>query len=405
MQMSLIRTAHHLTEKQTLKECFLKRIFFSRAPLLFLLFTVCLANVSFSFADAVERPAAHNTIQKSHFGTLPNGAEIDLYTLTNSHGLVCKIINYGGIITELHIPDRDGRLADVVLGFDQLQSYVERNPYFGAIVGRVANRIANSRFTLDGHTYLLTANNGSNQIHGGVRGFDKVVWQAQPVTHDADVSLRLTYTSPDGEEGYPGTLQVTVTYTLTEKNELRLDYDATTDKPTPVNLSNHTYWNLAGQGKIVDHVLTLDADRYTPTDSALIPNGKIASVKGTPLDFTSPVRLGARANPVNNTPRFYDNNYVLNSGGKGLAFAARMLEPKSGRVLEIWTDQPGIQFYTMRVWSPLTGKGGQTYQDYGAFCLESQNFPDSVNHANFPQSILRPGKKYHQTTLWRFSSQ
>ena len=404
--MSFISTSRNLIGKQTLKGCFSRKISVHQSLLFFILLAICLANAPFIFADPADKSAAHNTIQKSHFGTLPNGTEIDLYTLTNSHGLVCKIINYGGIITELHVPDRNKHLADVVLGFDQLQPYVEWSPYFGAIVGRVANRIANSRFTLDGHTYRLTANNGSNQIHGGVRGFDKVVWHAQPVTRGEDVSLRLTYTSPDGEEGYPGTLQVTVTYTLTEENELRLDYDATSDKPTPVNLSNHTYWNLAGQGKIIDHVLTLNADCYTPTDSALIPTGEIASVKGTPLDFTSPVRLGARANPLNNTPRFYDNNYVLNSGGKGLAFAARVLEPKNGRILEVWTDQPAIQFYTMRVWShPLTGKGGQIYQDYAACCLETQNFPDFVNHTNFPQSILRPGQTYHQTTLWRFSSQ
>ncbi len=337
---------------------------------------------------------------------MPDGKQVELYTLTNKSGVICKIMTYGGIITEFHVPDHGGKTVDIVLGYEALSRYLERSPYFGAIVGRVANRIAKGHFTLDGHTYTLAINNGPNSLHGGIRGFDKVVWQAEPITRDDGVSLRLTYTSPDGEEGYPGTLKATVTYTLTEKNEIRIDYEATTDKPTPVNLTNHTYWNLAGEGDILDHVATIAADHYTPVDNTLIPTGEIKPVKGTPMDFTSPTVIGSRFDQLNSKPPGYDHNFVLNSGGKEFAFAARVRDPKSGRVLEVWTDQPGVQFYTGNFMDgSLKGKHGESYGRHAAFCLETQQFPDFVNHANFPQSILKPGQTYHQSTVYRFSSQ
>ena len=346
------------------------------------------------------------TIQKSPFGELPDGTKVDLYTLTNTHGVVCKIITYGGIITEIDAPDRNGNSADIVLGYETLTEYLKRSPYFGALVGRVANRIAKGQFTLDGDTYPLAKNNGPNHLHGGLRGFDKVVWQASTATQSDGVSLKLTYTSADGEEGYPGTLKVTVTYTLNEKNELQIDYEATTDKPTPVNLTNHSYWNLAGEGEILDHVATIAADNYTPTDDTLIPTGEIKPVKGTPMDFTSPAAIGSRINELTGNPRGYDHNYVLNSGGKKLAFAGRVKDPKSGRVLEVSTDQPGMQFYTGNFLDgSIKGKEGRSYGQHAAFCLETQQFPDFVNHPNFPQSILRPGQTYHQTTVFRFAAE
>lgn len=347
-----------------------------------------------------------NTIQKAPFGSTPDGKQVELYTLTNKSGVTCKIMTYGGIVTEIDVPDRTGKMADIVLGYDSLARYLERSPYFGALVGRVANRIAKGHFTLDGHTYTLAINNGPNSLHGGLRGFDKVVWQAEPMTREDGMSLRLTYTSADGEEGYPGTLKVAVTYTLTDKNELRIDYEATTDKATPVNLTNHSYWNLAAEGDILDHVATIAADHYTPVDNALIPTGEIKSVKGTPMDFTLPMSIGSRFDQLTSKPPGYDHNFVLNSGGKEFAFAARVRDPKSGRVLEVWTDQPGVQFYTGNFLDgSLKGKDGRSYIRHGAFCLETQQFPDFVNHPSFPQSILRPGQTYHQSTAYRFSAQ
>jgi aldose 1-epimerase len=347
-------------------------------------------------------------IEKSIYGKLPDGTQVDLYTLTNSHGLVCKIINFGGVITELHVPDRNGKTADVVLGFDGLESYDKPGPYYGAILGRVANRIAKGRFTLDGHTFTLAVNNGPNHLHGGIRGFDKKVWHAETVTRPDAVSLRLTYTSPDAEEAYPGTLKAVVTYTLNDKNELRTDYEAATDKATPVNLSNHTYWNLAGagEGQVLDQVLTLAADHYTPFDKNQIPTGEIALVKGSVFDFTSPTAIGAHFPDFTNSPPKYDNNFVINGGGKQLTFAARVLEPHSGRVLEVWTDTPGVQLYTPDYGNNSTpSKHGAIYRGYGAFCLETQQFPDTINHPEFPQSTLHPGETYRRTTVWRFLTQ
>ena len=341
-------------------------------------------------------------VQKSNFGQLPDGAAVDLYTLTNANGLVAKVADYGTIITELHVPDRQGKLGDIVLGFDNLPQYLKGHPYFGCTVGRVANRIAQGRFTLDGKTYTLATNTGPNHLHGGLKGFDKVLWHAEP---QAGAAVKFTYTSPDGEEGYPGTLAVAVTIALTEANELRLDYLATTDQPTPVNLTNHSYFNLAGQGDVLSHELMIAADHYTASDNALMPTGEIKPVKGTPLDFTQPLPIGSRFAQLQTSPVGYDNNYVLNAGGKGLALAARVYEPRSGRVMEVHTTQPGVQFYTANFLNgSLTGKRGVVYRQHTGFCLETQHFPDSVNHPTFPSVILRPGQVYQHTTVHNFST-
>jgi aldose 1-epimerase len=347
------------------------------------------------------------SVQKLPFGKTPDGTPVDLYVLDNGRGMTAKIMTYGGIITELDVPDRDGKPANVVLGFDDLQGYVKGHPYFGAIVGRVANRIAKAKFTLDGKEYTLAANNGVNHLHGGKKGFDKVVWTAEPVQKAGVVGVQLTYRSPDGEEGYPGNLTTTVIYKLTDRNELRIDYTATTDKATPVNLSNHTYFNLAGAkaGNILGHELTLAADLYTPVDDTLIPTGKIEAVRGTPLDFTKPARIGARIDQLKGDPRGYDHNFVLRAEVKGLHPAATVYEPKTGRVLEMLTTEPGVQFYTGNFLDgTVTGSGGVVYRQHQAFCLEAQHFPDAVHHADFPSVILRPGQTYTQTTVYKLST-
>ncbi|HZY84999.1 MAG TPA: aldose epimerase family protein [Gemmataceae bacterium] len=345
--------------------------------------------------------------EKKPFGKTADGKEVEQYVLTNAGGMKAKVITYGALLTELDVPDRDGKLADVVLGFDDLKGYLAGHPYFGATVGRVANRVAKGKFTLDGKEYALATNNGPNALHGGVKGFDKKVWQAEQVPAANGVAVKFTYHSPDGEEGYPGSLTASVTYTLTNDNELRLDYTATTDKATPVNLSNHSYFNLAGQGSgdILGHELTLEAEKYTPVDDTLIPTGKVESVKGTPLDFTAAHKIGARIQEMKGNPGGYDHNFVLNGGGKKLAPAARVVEPKSGRVMEMLTTEPGVQFYTGNFLDGTNkGKGGAVYNKHAGFCLEAQHFPDSVNHANFPPVILRPGQTYRQTTVYKFSA-
>lgn len=340
-------------------------------------------------------------VMQTQFGTMPDGRPVELYTLTNANGAVLKVINYGTIITELHVPDRAGRLGDVVLGFDNLGQYLAGHPYFGCTVGRVANRIAGAKFTLEGKTYTLAANDGPNHLHGGLKGFDKVLWQAE-VQNDA--SVKFTYTSPDGEEGYPGNLAVTVVMTWTDQNELVLEYTATTNKPTPVNLTNHSYFNLASEGDILGHVLMLSASQYTPADASLIPTGEIKPVAGTPLDFTMPTPIGARFDQLDTNPRGYDHNFVINRAGKGLALAARVFEPNSGRVMEVFTTEPGVQLYTGNFLDgSLKGKRGVVYSQYTGFCLETQHFPDAVNKPAFPSIILRPGHTYHQTTVYRFS--
>ena len=334
---------------------------------------------------------------------------MDQFTLTNAHGIEVGVITYGAIITVIRTPDRAGRMDDIVLGFDSLAGYLGQSPYFGAVVGRYANRIANGRFTLDGVTYHLAQNNGPNSLHGGLKGFDKVLWSADPIETDSGVGVTLHYTSPDGEEGYPGTLSVRVTYTLTPRDELVADYLASTDKATPVNLSQHSYWNLhgGGRGDILDHVVTLDAAAYTPVDSTLIPSGEIAGVAGTPFDFRTPTAIGARIDQANEQLHFgkgYDHNWVLDREGKtGVVHAARLVDPVSDRTLDISTTEPGVQFYTGNFLDgSIRGKGGVVYGHRGALALETQHFPDSPNHADFPSTILRPGQVYRSRTVFAF---
>ncbi len=347
-------------------------------------------------------------VEKSRFGKLPDGRPVDLYTLTNANGLQATITNYGAIVVSLHVPDRDGRLADVVLGYPTLAGYLKSTPYFGAIVGRYGNRIAKGRFTLDGVEYTLATNNDENHLHGGKVGFDKVLWEAEPFQKPREVGLKLSYLSADGEEGYPGNLQVTVWYALTNDNELQITYDATTDKPTVLNLTHHGYWNLAGPDKrdILDHELTLNADRFTPIDAGLIPTGELRPVKGTPMDFTQPTTIGARIDQDDQQLRYglgYDHNFVLNRTGEGLSLAARVYEPTTGRVMEVHTTEPGVQFYSGNFLDGSNvGKGGKAYRHRYGFCLETQHFPDSPNKPEFPSVVLRPGERYQTTTLYRF---
>lgn len=346
-------------------------------------------------------------LHKQPFGQTKDGQAVDLYTLTNDQGISSQITNYGGTIVTLHTPNRQGVMGDIVLGFDTLAEYQALSPFFGCIAGRYANRLANGTFTLDGVTYSLATNNGPNHLHGGLRGFDKVVWQAATTETTDGLALQLRYLSQDGEEGYPGNLNVTVTYTLTNHNELRIDYHATTDKPTILNLTNHTYFNLAGQGKILDHLMQIDADRFTPVTAALIPTGELPSVAGTPFDFRTPTAIGARIGQDHEQLRYgggYDHNWVLNHPAQGLRPVITVTEPISGRRLGVATSQPGVQFYTGNMMpDALPGKGGQVYTKRSGFCLETQHFPDSPNQPHFPNTVLRPGEQYHETTVFSFS--
>ena len=364
---------------------------------------------SVSFAQASSSAAKH-AIKKAAFGTTPDGKPVDVYTLTNSHGLEARIMNFGGIVLSLRVPDRNGKLDDVVLGFDNLEPYLTNDPHFGSIIGRYANRIANGKFTLDGVEYTLPKNNGPNTLHGGVKGFDKALWQAEPSESGKGVALVLRYTSKDGEEGFPGNLKTKVTYTLTDSDELAIDYEATTDEATPVNLTSHGYFNLAGQGTgdVLAHELLINADRFTPVDTNLIPTGESRPVKGTPLDFTKTNPIGARIN--DNYEQLvlahgYDHNFVINRKGQGLELAARVHEPSTGRMLEIHTTEPGVQFYSANFLDgTITGKQGRVYKQHYAFCIETQHFPDSPNHSSFPSTILRPGQTYHSRTVYKFSA-
>ncbi len=370
-----------------------------------------LVGMLLSLAAAAEKrenrhSQSHGRVEKMLFGKTADGTAVDLYVLTNGK-ITAKVMTLGGIVTELHVPDRDGKVADVVLGFDNLDSYLAGHPHFGAITGRFANRIAKGRFTLDGKEYKLAVNNGPNSLHGGLKGFDKVVWKAEDVSGPDGPAVKMSYRSPDGEEGYPGNLSVSVTYTVTSDDALRIDYSATTDKPTPVNLTNHSYFNLGGpaSGPVLGHELMLAADEYTAADETLIPTGELKPVRGTPLDFTTPTAIGARFDQLPGDPKGYDHNYVIRHDTRSPALAARVYEPKSGRVMEMYTTEPGVQFYTANFLDgKLTGKGGVAYNKQQAFCLEAQHFPDSVNHDSFPSTILRPGSTYKQTTIYKFSA-
>jgi aldose 1-epimerase len=356
--------------------------------------------------------AVTRELRRAPFGRTADGQPVELFTLTNAHGIEVRLTNYGGIITSLKTPDRSGRFDDIVLGYDSLSGYLRNSPYFGAIVGRYGNRIAKGRFTLDGTTYRLAVNNGPNSLHGGIRGFDKVVWTAEPFRSDGIEGVALEYTSADMEEGYPGTLRARVTYTLTDDNRLIVDYQATSDKPTPVNLTQHSYWNLDGDGSrdILAHVLTINADSMTPVDTTLIPTGEISPVAGTPFDFRTPMPIGARIDQRQNTQiRYgggYDHNFILNRGNvaaDSLVHAAHVADPSTGRTLDIFTTEPGIQFYSGNFLDgSITGKAGHIYKYRYGLALETQHYPDSPNHPNFPSTILRPGEKYTSRTVFAF---
>ena len=365
--------------------------------------TCCLAA---AHLFTMTNPAAAALPVASAFGNATDGTPIKLFTLTNRHGLKVSVTTYGATLVSVHAPDRDGKFADITLGFDQGERYLSGdNQSFGCIAGRYANRIGDARFKLDGKTYTLLANNGKNHLHGGgPRALGKVLWQARGFASSDGPAVEFSHTSPDGEEGYPGTLAVKVTYTLTDANELRLDYEATSDKATVLNLTNHAYWNLAGagQGDILGHVLQLFADRYTPVDDGLIPTGEIASVRGTPLDFTAPKAVGNDIPSLDSVTRGYDHNFLVNGEAGKLRPAARVVEPKSGRVLELLTTEPAVQFYTGNFLKGQKGRAGETYVQRGGFCLEAQHYPDSPNKPAFPSTVLRPGATYRQTTVHKF---
>jgi len=354
--------------------------------------------------------ASGQTVKKDSFGKTSDGQVVDIYTLTNKNGLEAKVTNFGGIITSLKVPDRHGKLEDVVLGFDNLDGYLKGHPYFGALIGRYGNRIAKGRFTLNGVEYKLAVNNGENHLHGGIKGFDKVVWNAKPLKVPNSAALQLTYLSKDGEEGYPGNLSVRVVYTLSNANELKIEYWASTDKDTVVNLTSHSYFNFAGQGNgdILNHQLLINARRFTPTDAGSIPTGQLENVKGTPFDFTSSFLIGARINDDDQQLKFgkgYDHNFVVNGLIGTLRQAAVVYEPNSGRLMEIWTTEPGIQFYSGNFLDGrLTGKEGKVYQQRYGFCLETQHFPDSPNKPSFPTTVLRKGDRYHTITIHKFKT-
>jgi aldose 1-epimerase len=348
-------------------------------------------------------------VKKQAYGKMPNGAAVELYTLTNAKGMEAGIITYGGTVVSLTAPDRNGKYADVVLGMDDLAGYMKATAFFGALIGRYGNRIGHAQFTLEGKVHKLPANDHANTLHGGPAGFDKHVWSAVPGSSADGETLELTYVSKDGEEGFPGTLTSKVVYTLTANNELKIDYSATTDKPTVVNLTNHSYFNLAGQGEgdVLAHEVMIDAARFTPVDATLIPTGELRPVAGTPFDFTKPTAVGARIEAADEQIKFgmgYDHNWVLNKGAGGLTKAAEVHETKSGRVMEVWTTEPALQFYTGNFLDGTLHGKGKTYVRRGALCMETQHYPDSPNQPSFPSTELKPGATYHTTTVYRFSA-
>lgn len=366
-----------------------------------LLAASCLSLVALAACSQVNA-----AVRKQSFGKTKAGEPVELYTLTNSKGMEVSVSTYGGIVTSIKVPDRAGKFADVVLGHDSVDGYIKNNsPFLGATIGRYGNRIGKARFSLEGVEYKLVANNGANSLHGGPTGFNTRLWTAKPLKN----GVALSYLSKDGEEGFPGNLSVTVTFTVTENNELRIHYQATTDKTTVVNLTNHSYFNLsgAGEGDVLEHLLTINADRFTPVDNGLIPTGELQPVEGTPFDFRRPVAIGARIDdpyPQMKLGGGYDHNFVLNRTGAGLILAARAVDPKSGRVLETLTTEPGMQFYAGNFLNgSIVGKGGKAYNKRYGFCLETQHYPDSPNKPGFPSTTLKPGEHYDTTTVYRFS--
>jgi aldose 1-epimerase len=370
-----------------------------------LTFTLMIAALLALSIQAQKKPM----ITKQPFGKTADGTPVDIYTLTNAKGMEARIMTYGGIIVSLKVPDRNGKFDDVELGFDSLELYLKGHPFFGALVGRYGNRIAKGKFKISGQEYNLLVNNGENHLHGGKLGFDKKVWAAKSGKSTEGQTLELKYTSADMEEGYPGKLDVTVVYTLTNDNGLKIDYTAKTDKATHVNLTNHSYFNLAGAGNgdILNHEMMINAYQATKVDKGLIPTGEIVNIKGTALDFTSPMKIGARIEAKEEQLQLgvgYDHNYVINGGGKALTLAARVSEPTSGRVMEVFTTEPGVQFYTGNHVNVAAGKGGKPYGKRSGFCLETQHYPDSPNKPEFPTTLLKPGQTYRTTTIYKFSA-
>ncbi len=370
-------------------------------------FPASLAVLTMLMAGYSSRPGMAASVEppgKAAWGKTPDGRDVEIYTLRNRKGAEARIMNYGGVVVSLKVPDRRGTLGDIVAGFDRFQDYLKPPPYFGAIIGRYGNRIGNARFSLNGVEYVLARNDGANQLHGGPRGFDKRLWQASLLTPQ---SLELRYRSKDGEEGYPGNVSATVRYTLTDANELKIEYSAITDKDTVINLTNHSYFNLAGDGDILAHELWINADRFTPVDKGLIPTGELKNVAGTPFDFRKATPIGARIEQKDEQLALaggYDHNWVLNRNGNGLEIVARVVEPKSGRAMEVLTTEPGLQFYTGNFLDGTLRGKGRTYTRRSAFCMETQHFPDSPNKPAFPSTVLKPGTTYRSTTVYRFST-
>lgn len=368
----------------------------------------CLIGCATSSGSKTSGSKTSGHISKQPFGATTEGTAVDIYTLRNRHGVEARICNYGGIVVSLKVPDRNGQMGDVVLGYDNLAGYLKSSPYFGCLVGRYGNRIAKGKFTLNGKEYTLATNNYPNALHGGIKGFDKVVWAAKILATSEGPGLELRYLSKDGEEGYPGNLSVIAVYILTDDNGLRLDYTATTDKETVVNLTQHSYFNLAQKGDILNHVVMIDSDKFTPVDSTLIPTGELRPVNGTPFDFRKPTPIGLRINENDEQLKFgngYDHNWVINKPIGQLGLIAKVTEPTTGRVLEVLSSEPGLQFYTGNFLDgTITGKGNWTYQFRNGFCMEPQHYPDSPNRAEFPSVVLKPGQVYKNTIIYRFST-